>query len=315
MAGKERDHGGGLDAAAAKFGGARGDWLDISTGINPESYPITNLDLTPNDWTALPDRGADTALCNAARRFWRVPVQADVLAVPGCSAAIAQIPALQTAGQVEIALRSYNEHAAAFRFHGWDVQEYPPAPLARVVVHPNNPTGIFQPQIPPAPLTVIDESFCDIAPAQSHIAQAKQPGHIILKSFGKFWGLAGLRLGFAIGDPELIDALRQRLGPWPVSGIALKIGAAALIDTTWAEQTQARLTADSERLDLLMRRKSARPMGACPLFRTYEVADAEQLHHHLAKRKIWTRVFPYSQTWIRLGLPPQGQWERLEATL
>ena len=113
----------------------------------------------------------------------------------------------------------------------------------------------------------------------------------------------------------MIDALRQRLGPWPVSGIALKIGAAALIDTTWAEQTQARLTADSERLDLLMRRKSARPMGACPLFRTYEVADARQLNRHLAQRKIWTRVFPYSQTWIRLGLPPQGQWERLEATL
>jgi cobalamin biosynthetic protein CobC len=213
MAGNGRDHGGGLDAAAAEFGGARGDWLDLSTGINPESYPLTGLDLTPNDWAALPDKGADAALCAAARLFWRVPAQADVLAVPGCSAAIAQIPALKPAGQAEIALRSYNEHAAAFRFHGWDVQEQAPAPVARVVVHPNNPTGTFQPQIPPAPLTVIDESFCDIAPAQSHIAQATQPGHIILKSFGKFWGLAGLRLGFAIGNPKLIDSLRQRLGP------------------------------------------------------------------------------------------------------
>ena len=295
MAGNGRDHGGGLDAAAAEFGGARGDWLDLSTGINPESYPITSLDLTPNDWTALPDSGADAALCAAARRFWRVPAQADVLAVPGCSAAIAQIPALQAAGQAEIALRSYNEHAAAFRFHGWDVDEHPSSPVARVVVHPNNPTGIFQPQITPAPLTVIDESFCDIDPAQSHIAQAKQPGHIILKSFGKFWGLAGLRLGFAIGDPELIDTLRQRLGPWPVSGIALKIGAAALGDTTWAEQTRARLAADAERLDRLMRRQNARPMGACALFRTYEVADARQLQHHLPNTRSGRGFSPIAQ--------------------
>ena len=315
MAGNGRDHGGGLDAAAEEFGGARSDWLDLSTGINPESYPISDLDLTAHDWTALPDQGADAALCAAARRFWQVPAQADILAVPGCSAAIAQIPALQNSGQAEIARRSYNEHAAAFRFHGWQVEDLSPSPAARVVVHPNNPTGTFQPQITPAPLTVIDESFCDVAPAQSHIAQAKQPGHIILKSFGKFWGLAGLRLGFAIGDPELIDALRQRLGPWPVSGVALKIGAAALTDATWADQTRARLATDAERLDQLMQRKNARPMGACLLFRTYEVADARQLHHHLAQRKIWTRVFPYSQTWIRLGLPPQDQWERLEAAL
>jgi len=95
----------------------------------------------------------------------------------------------------------------------------------------------------------------------------------------------------------------------------LKIGQAALSDTAWADQTRARLSADAERLDWLMRRLGARPMGACPLFRTYEVADAGQLHHHLAQRKIWTRVFPYSQTWIRLGLPAQGQWERLEAAL
>ena len=315
MAGNGRDHGGGLDAAAAKFGGARGDWLDLSTGINPESYPLTGLDLTPNEWTALPDNSADAALCAAARRFWRVPAQADVLPVAGCSAAIAQIPALKPAGQAEIALRSYNEHTAAFRFHGWDVQEQAPAPVARVVVHPNNPTGTFQPQIPPAPLTVIDESFCDIAPAQSHIAQATQPGHIILKSFGKFWGLAGLRLGFAIGDPKLIDSLRQRLGPWPVSGIALKIGEVALNDTAWADHTRARLTADAERLDRLMRRVDARPMGSCPLFRTYEVAVAEQLHYQLTQHKILTRIFPYSRTWIRLGLPPQRQWERLEAAL
>ena len=313
MAGNGRDHGGGLDAAAAQYGGARSDWLDLSTGINPQPYPVPSFAL--NDWTSLPDHGADADLCATARHFWNVPASADVLAVPGCSSAIAQIPSLRPAGRVEIALRTYNEHAAAFRFHGWDPQEDAKAPQARVVVHPNNPTGAFQAQIAPADLTIIDESFCDIAPAQSHIAKATFPGHILLKSFGKFWGLAGLRLGFAIGDPELIDALRQRLGPWPVSGTALRVGAVALKDQDWAEQSRNSLAQDATRLDQIMNKIGARPMGDCPLFRTYDVANARDLQHQLAKSHIWTRIFPYSDRWIRLGLPPKSDWQRLEAAL
>ena len=132
----DRDHGGGLDAAAARYGGARGDWLDLSTGINPVPYPLPVL---PVDvWTALPDRAATLALERAARAFWGVPDGATVLAAPGASALIAAIPRLAPAGRVAIAGPTYNEHQAAFIQAGWTVGA---GGQARVVVHPNNPDG------------------------------------------------------------------------------------------------------------------------------------------------------------------------------
>ena len=313
MARNGRDHGGGLDAAVAQYGGKRSNWLDLSTGINPKPYAIPTLE--PSSWKNLPDYKADAALCAAAREFWNVPDCADILAVPGCSSAIAQIPSLQPASFVEVATRTYNEHAAAFLFHGWDTQAYHTSPQARVIVHPNNPTGEFHSKIIAARLTVIDESFCDIAPEKSHIAKAALPGHILLKSFGKFWGLAGLRLGFAIGDPALIDPLREKLGPWPVSGIALQVGTQALNDHAWAEQTRQKLTEDAIYLDQIMAKIGADPMGDCPLFRTYNVENAHDLQHQMAQAHIWSRIFPYSKKWIRLGLPPKSDWGRLEVAL
>ena len=195
-----RDHGGGLDAAVRRFGGARGDWIDLSTGINPVPYPVAGL--PDAAWTDLPDSGAQAALVASARAFWAVPDGAAVLAAPGASALIARLPALAPAGTVQIPGPTYNEHAAAFAAHGWQVVENAATGAdAQVVVHPNNPTGAWAaPDSLTAPLAVIDESFCDLAPGRSLIAHAAQPGRVVLKSFGKFWGLAGLRLGFAIGD-------------------------------------------------------------------------------------------------------------------
>ncbi len=308
-----RDHGGGLDAAVAEFGGARGDWLDLSTGINPVAYPVPKLGA--DVWGALPDRGAAAALEAAARAFWRVPASAEVLAAPGASALIARLPWLQAAARVEIAGPTYNEHAAAFREAGWQVDEGlggGAAVAARVVVHPNNPDGRFWAGAPGGFL-VIDESFCDVCPERSLIGLADQPGIVVLKSFGKFWGLAGLRLGFAIGDPALLARLAGMLGPWPVSGPALAIGAAALRDVGWAERTRARLAADAVRLDAVV---GARLVGGTDLFRLYEVADAGHWHRALAASRIWTRVFAYDRRWLRLGLPGQTSgWDRLGVAL
>ncbi|MEY4695722.1 MAG: hypothetical protein RIT14_150, partial [Pseudomonadota bacterium] len=323
----EADHGGGLDAAAARWGGARGDWLDLSTGINPVAYPLPPLPV--DALTALPDRAALAALAAAARAFWRVPPGAGLLAAPGASALIARIPALRAPGRVLIPGPTYNEHARAFRSAGWTVieataaaaaagtQAAPPAdgPLAAtVIVHPNNPDGRRHPAPPALPLTVIDESFCDIAPEDSHIALADRPGTLILKSFGKFWGLAGLRLGFALGDPALIAALGQMIGPWAVSGPAIAAGTAALSDPAWAAATRARLAADAARLDALMQRAGAQPLGGTPLFRLYDTPDALAFQDRLARHRIWSRVFPYSARWLRLGLPGP-HWPRLEAAL
>jgi cobalamin biosynthetic protein CobC len=166
------------------------------------------------------------------------------------------------------------------------------------------------------PLGIVDESFCDVTPEQSLIRMADRQGRLILKSFGKFWGLAGLRLGFAIGHPDLIAYLRQLLGPWPVSGPAIAIGAEALNDRTWATATRQRLAHDARRLDQLMTDKGFTLIGGTDLFRLYNVGNAEKMHEKLARAHILTRIFPYSDTWMRLGLPPTEEaWERLEKTL
>ncbi|NUH66689.1 threonine-phosphate decarboxylase [Sulfitobacter sp. S0837] len=309
----QRDHGGGVDAAAARFGGQRADWIDLSTGINPQPYPTP--DLPADAWSALPDAGAQTALEEAARAFWQVPAGAALLAVPGASAAIARIPALAPRGTVRIPGPTYNEHAASFAESGWQVVKGGKTE-ATVHVHPNNPDGRLWPAAETiAPLSIIDESFCDITPDATLMAEATRPGTLILKSFGKFWGLAGLRLGFVIGDPALVAELRRMLGPWPVSGPALHIGAAALRDRDWAHVTRIRLAADADRIDKLMTGASAQIVGGTPLFRLYEVNDAQAWQTRLAQNHIWTRIFPYNPRWLRLGLPPTRGWARLEQAL
>ncbi|WP_289043951.1 threonine-phosphate decarboxylase [uncultured Aliiroseovarius sp.] len=310
---KQRDHGGGLDAAMARFGGVRGDWLDLSTGINPQPYPVDPI--ASNAWTALPDTRAFDRLEAAARAFWSVPKGAVVLAAPGASSLIARIPSLIAPGRAVIPGPTYNEHAAAFRAQGWQVADSGTGD-ARVIVQPNNPDGhLWRAPELDQPLTVIDESFCDVVPKASHMQAASRPGVLILKSFGKFWGLAGLRLGFVIGDPELVAQLGEALGPWQTSGPALEIGARALSDHRWADHTRARLADDAARLDRLMTDKGAALVGGTTLFRLYEVDDAAAWRDRLAKGRVWSRIFPYSQRWLRLGLPPETGWTQLEAAL
>lgn len=304
------EHGGGVDAAASRYGIARENWLDLSTGVNPQPYPFAPL--STHDWGTLPDQVAMQALLNAARCFWNVPPTAAILAAAGASQLIAQLPRLAKAGRVDISTPTYNEHARAFTLNGWVLGSDQPRALVRV--HPNNPDGTLWPGASgAAPLVIIDESFCDICPSDSHIDFAARKGTIILKSFGKFWGLAGVRLGFAIGDPELIKRLRDMLGPWVVSGPALKIGTQALNDPHWAAQTRVRLAADANQLDQIMTQTgSATLIGGTTLFRLYQVANAITWQNHLAKSAIWSRIFPYSNHWLRLGLPADAVgFERL----
>ncbi|WP_257883844.1 threonine-phosphate decarboxylase [Roseobacter insulae] len=312
----ERDHGGGLDAAILRYGGSRIGWCDLSTGINPHPYPVGTL---PQDvWTALPDKAAQARLINTARQLWAVPESAGVIAASGASALIAQIPRLRPAQRVCIPGPTYNEHAAAFGTAGWSITDTAPA-TAQVVVHPNNPDGRLwtAPDLPleQPGLTVIDESFCDVAPGRSLIDLTRTPGVLVLKSFGKFWGLAGLRLGFVIGDPDVLNQMTEAIGPWAVSGPAQHIGAVALADHGWARRTRERLAEDSARLDALMQIAGAKVLGGTTLFRLYDVDDAATWQDRLARHKIWTRRFPYNARWLRLGLPHALHWPRIEAAL
>lgn len=308
---QERDHGGGLDAAIKQWGGARSDWLDLSTGINPTPYPLPTF--PEHSWTALPDKRAQQALLDAAREFWNVPDSADILAAPGASSLIARMPMLFERGDVDIPKPTYNEHAAAFTAQGWTENE---AGSVRVIVHPNNPTGqLWSKTDLTAPAMVIDESFCDVTPDSTLISEAGKPGRIILKSFGKFWGLAGVRLGFIIAEPTVIAKMRDMIGPWAVSGPALDVATRALSDHAWAAETRARLKTDAARLDALMTNAGAEVEGGCDLFRLYKVQSSQTWRDRFARNKVLTRIFPYSETYIRLGLPPSDGWEQLQFSL
>ena len=311
---RNRDHGGGIDAAALAFGGVRDAWLDLSTGINPVAYPLPQI--ATDAWVSLPDQGARDALISAARAFWNIPKSAAVLAVPGASSVIAQIPRLAPAATVHIPGPTYNEHAASFAALGWNVVSSPSGATASVRVNPNNPDGrTWQVQDAIGSLRIIDESFCDVTPDATLMAEATQPGTLILKSFGKFWGLAGVRLGFVIGDPVLVEKLAIMLGPWAVAGPALRIGTAALNDVQWAQTMRLNLQTDADRLDQMIVQHDAKLIGGTSLFRLYEVADAATWQDRLARHHIWSRVFPYNPKWLRLGLPGPDGWNRLEAAL
>jgi len=251
-----RDHGGNLAEATARWGGEPGDWLDLSTGINPVAYPLPPL--APKVWTQLPGPDAVARLEAAAARAYEVAPEAAAVAAPGASVLIAALPRLAPSARVLIQGRTYNEHAAAFAAADWTVLERPgPGVTAGVIVNPNNPDGRrweareLLVMAEALDLLVVDESFMDATPEASLTVRAGREGLVILRSFGKFYGLAGLRLGFAVTGPRTAARLREMLGPWAISGPAADIGAKALADHDWAEATRARLGKDIARLETL----------------------------------------------------------------
>ncbi len=315
-----RDHGGNIDQAQARFGGQ--DWVDLSTGINRQPYPVP--DLPAQVWTDLPTRAAQTALMRAARQAFGTDALGVALA--GAQAAIQMIPRLMPVGQAKVLAPTYNEHAACLRAAGWQVEEVTEiAALAgaelAIVVNPNNPDGRHHDPKQLRAISqqvgclVVDESFADPVPELSLAAHACDR-LIVLRSFGKFWGLAGLRLGFAFAGPEGVAALSQMAGPWPVSGAALELGRIALDDATWHDKTCTRLRADIARMDALALRAQWPLVGGTMLFRTYHTPDAATAQSALAAAQIWSRIFPYSPHWLRLGLPgKEKEWARLETAL
>lgn len=317
------EHGGNLDHARQRFGGREEDWIDLSTGINRMPYPVGEI--AAHHWQALPSRSEIKALHRAAQHAYGTT--APIVAMGGAQAAIQLLPQLASRGVVRILAPTYNEYAAVLSSAGWDVEEVREldalagADLA-IVVNPNNPNGRrHAPKdllalLPRVGHLIIDESFADAVPELSLAPEAGQPGLLILRSFGKFYGLAGLRLGFAIGHTDDIGELAVASGPWPVSGAAIAIGCRALRDDAWAKSTSARLARDCIRLDAMAQRQGWHLVGGAPLFRLYETPDALAAQEKLARGQIWSRVFAQNPTWLRLGLPgAEVEWSRLDEAL
>ncbi|MBW7969771.1 threonine-phosphate decarboxylase CobD [Bradyrhizobium sp. BR 10289] len=318
-----REHGGNLDLAQRRFGGRAEDWIDLSTGINRRSYPVGEVGARA--WTALPSRAEIESLHQAARHAYRT--SAPVAALGGAQAAIQLLPQLAPRGRARILAPTYNEYAGVLSAAGWDVDEVREldalagADLA-IVVNPNNPDGrCLAPNdllalLPRVGRLVIDESFADPVPQLSLAPEADRPGLLILRSFGKFYGLAGLRLGFALGHAADIAKLASVSGPWPVSGAAIAIGCRALRDDAWAEATSARLARDCGRLDEMVHAQGWRLVGGASLFRLYETPDALAAQDKLARSHIWSRAFAQKPTWLRLGLPgSEAEWTRVADVL
>jgi cobalamin biosynthesis protein CobC len=317
------EHGGNLELALQRFGGRAQDWIDLSTGINRLPYQVADLPLTC--WSALPSRSEIESLHRAARQAYRT--SAPILATGGAQAAIGLLPYLSSRGCARILAPTYSEYAAVFSAAGWDVAETPDlealagADIA-VVGNPNNPDGQrHDPDqllalLPRVGRLVIDESFADAVPGLSLMSRTGRPGLLILRSFGKFYGLAGLRLGFVAGGEADIAALAAMVGPWPVSGAAIAIGERALQDRDWAEATSARLARDCLRLDAEVKPLGWTLVGGTPLFRLYQTGDAHLAQGQLAHAHIWSRVFAQRPGWLRLGLPgKETEWARLVSAL
>jgi len=292
-------HGGGIEAARTHFGGD--DWLDLSTGINPHPWQGTE-NIVP-DWRRLPEAGALSTLeAVAARYFGTLPKH--VCALPGTEIGLRLIDTILP-GPARYLAPSYRTHAVMFDGSATDRLDGASGTL--ILANPNNPDGrLIAPEVLQAypDWLIVDEAFADCDPGQSIASSiCDDRKQVLFRSFGKFFGLAGLRLGFVIAPTPIIAQFRDRLGAWPVSAAALTIGAAAYRDAAWTQAMRQTLIADRRALDAVLARHGLEAKGACSLFCLVETPRAADLFEQLARQAILTRPFDYAPNWIRFGLP------------
>jgi cobalamin biosynthetic protein CobC len=324
------DHGGSLDRARALFPDAPQPWIDLSTGINPHSYPV--FDLPATAFSRLPEPARNRDLAHIAATAYGAPSDRHVVPAPGTQILLPRVASLIKPGRALVLGPTYAEHRRACAVAGHHVQEtddielLPEANLA-VVVNPNNPDGrvVMRKDLldlaaildARGGLLVVDEAFMDVGPPEQSLAgDVGRGGIVVLKSFGKFYGLAGVRLGFALAVPELAARLDEQLGPWAVGGPALETGIRALADKDWPERTRNRLAADAARLDGLLARHDIPVTGGTSLFRYAQLSSAGPLFATLGGHGILVRDFAERPQNLRFGLPAtEAEWGRLERAL
>ncbi len=320
------NHGGRLRAAAAEYNIPVQEWLDLSTGINPSPWPVPPVGR--NAWARLPE--PEDGLLEAARHYYGAD---SLLPVAGSQAAIQSLPLLREPGRVGVLSPAYAEHA-----HGWKRAGHEVVPLrpeviegalseldALVLVNPNNPTGHrFEKKVLLAwheqlaargGWLVVDEAFTDATPEESLAGETHRPGLIVLRSLGKFFGLAGARVGFVLAPPELLSRLDDWLGPWTVAGPAREVARRALSDIGWQVDTRKKLEKAGNRLAHLLEAHDLRPSGGTALFQWVKTGRAKAIQKALAKRGILVRHFEKPAS-LRFGLAgPESEWKRLRQVL
>jgi len=323
-------HGGDLGAARLLFPDAPEPFIDLSTGINPYPYPIPRL--TPDLFIRLPEAAALDRLSAIAAQAYGAPSAAHVVAAPGSQILLGLVAALARPGRAAVLGPTYAEHVRAAAQAGHQVADV--ADLAglrnvalAVVVNPNNPDGRIIPRAAllgcandlqaAGGLLVVDEAFMDVGMDGTSLARDSGCRNVVvLRSFGKFFGLPGLRLGFALANPAIAARLRAGLGPWAVAGPAIAIGAAALPDLAWAATTRVRLAQAARRLDQVLSGAGLEVAGGTSLFRLVRTEAAAELFHHLGRAGILVRRFADQATWLRFGLPAsEPDWQRLAVAL
>lgn len=307
------EHGGRLREAAKRWGVPLADWLDLSTGIAPWSWPVPPI--PPEAWRRLPEEG--DGLEAAARDCYGVE---HLLALPGSQAAIQALPHLMPAGRVAIPSPTYGEHPAAWHAAGHERVDWQAEADYAVVCNPNNPTGQRHTRAELLDrarglrLLVVDESFVDATPANS-LADRATDNIVVLRSLGKFFGLAGARIGFAIAAPDLLARLADAVGPWAVSNPARAVARQALADAAWQAAQRKRLAVASGRLAALLRDAGLGEPAGCALFQYVATPRAAAAHESLARRGILVRLFAEPAA-LRFGLPGnEDEWQRLADAL
>ncbi len=320
------EHGGNLRQAAEQYGIPLDQWLDLSTGINPDGWPVPMV--SPASWLHLPQE--NDGLEEAARDYYQA---SHVLPVAGSQVAIQALPLLRPATTVGMLSLAYAEHAYNWSRQGHtvlslsvdNIEQYLPELDVLLLIHPNNPTGQtyrvehlldwHQQLSKRGGWLIVDEAFMDSTPQWSLAAYTDRPGLIVLRSLGKFFGLAGARCGFVLAEPVLRARLKEVLGPWAVSGPTREVARLALSDAPWQVSTRQKLIVQAERLKQLLSCYSSGPDGGTSLFQWQQHSEARVICDALARQGIWVRYFEYPAS-LRFGLPgTEGQWHVLQQAL
>ncbi len=318
-------HGGNLHEAFQQYNIPLADWLDLSTGINPQHYPIPSMDSSA--WQRLPEN--HDGLIEAACSYYGCQ---SLLPAAGSQAVLQILPRLRSSCRIAMPANMYQEHAHAWRQHKHQVillDEIPSDNQLKqldvlLLCNPNNPTGNrysknqlltwYQHLAENNGWLIIDEAFMDTTPYASLADHSHLPGLIILRSLGKFFGLAGARVGFVLAQASLLLQAEAMLGPWALSGPSRIIAKAALQDTVWQTKTRQQLETQSQHLAKLLSEHHLTPLNGTSLFQYVITDHAFIIHQALAKQGIWVRLFEQPNA-LRFGLPPEDGWQTLSSAL